>query len=114
MARRKKQEALAIEGQAGDAFSRLGDNANGVLVAHVEKIEKLKAQKDALHQQEKEAKADAKADGFALRAINQIIRERAEAEDVRLSHEAETQKYREAMGMKTLFDFGDWREKWAA
>lgn len=80
------------------------------LLTLIERIERLEEEKAAIIADIKEVKAEARGRGFTVKAIDQIIRERAETRDERerrLETEAITELYRAALGMLDGTPLGD-------
>jgi uncharacterized protein (UPF0335 family) len=69
------------------------------LMAFIERIERLEAEKKAIAGDIKEVKAEAKAMGFDIPTINQLIKLRAMEENERAEREALLDIYKAAIGM---------------
>jgi len=81
---------------AGDATYRVTANE---LRQFVERIERVRAEKNDLAEQEKEIKAEAKARGYDVKIIVKVIALRKRAADDIAEEDAVTQMYMEALGM---------------
>lgn len=80
------------------------------LLIFIERVERLEDEKAAIIADIKEVKAEAKGRGFDLKAIDRIVKERAETRDERarrLETEAITDLYRAALGMLDGTPLGD-------
>lgn len=86
MAPRKQTEAVKA---AGDQ-----------LKATVERIERLLEDKQAIADDIREVYAEAKGNGFDVRALRQIIKRRAQDEGELKAHEAILETYMQALGMR--------------
>jgi uncharacterized protein (UPF0335 family) len=69
------------------------------LKAIVERIERLAEDKQAVADDIKEVYAEAKGNGFDVRALRVIIRLRAQDDGERQAHEAILETYMQALGM---------------
>jgi uncharacterized protein (UPF0335 family) len=69
------------------------------LIYWVERLEDLRRQKDTISAQERDAKAGAKHEGFDVRVLNQMLRERRMSEDERRDWKALCEVYRANLGM---------------
>jgi uncharacterized protein (UPF0335 family) len=69
------------------------------LIYWVERLEDLRLQKDGISAQERDAKAGAKHEGFDVRVLNQMLRERRMSEDERRDLKALCEVYRANLGM---------------
>ncbi|GAB4227915.1 MAG: hypothetical protein Kow0032_07590 [Methyloligellaceae bacterium] len=76
-----------------------GGSAAALLSDFVHEIEELEADKQLIAQQIKAKKAAAKAAGFEIKVINQIIKERRASEAERREFQALLEMYRAALGM---------------
>ncbi|BBF92652.1 DUF2312 domain-containing protein [Blastochloris tepida] len=83
--------------------AELGDNsgafARDQLKAVVERIERLEEEKKALSDDIKDIYAEAKGNGFDVKALREIIRLRKQDRDKRQEHEAIVETYMAALGM---------------
>lgn len=85
-------------------------NASHELLSIVERVERLNEQKAAIVADLKEVKVEAKGRGFDVRAIDRIVKERAETHaerERRLETESITDVYRAALGMLDGTPLGD-------
>ena len=69
------------------------------LLTFIQRIERLSEEMDALRAVVKEVKAEAKGEGFCLKAIAQILKERKMDAADRQEQEAILDVYRRALGM---------------
>jgi uncharacterized protein (UPF0335 family) len=69
------------------------------LKAFVERIERLEEEKKALADDIRDVYAEAKANGFDVKALRTIVRMRKEDADERKEHEAILETYLHALGM---------------
>lgn len=76
-----------------------GGGAAALLSDFVHEIEELEADKQLIAEQIKAKKAAAKAAGFEIKVINQIIKERRASEAERREFQALLEMYRAALGM---------------
>lgn len=81
----------------------MSSDTNGIgadrLRSFIERIERLQEEKAAIQADIKEVKAEAKGEGFDLKAINQILKERKMDPGDRQEFEAVCDLYRQALGM---------------
>lgn len=82
----------------------LHGHAKESLRQQVEKIERLISEKQAIADDLKDIKAETKALGFDLKAIEKIIKLRAKSKEDRQEEEAILQTYMAALDMIDLFD----------
>ena len=71
------------------------------LKAFVERIERLEEEKKTISDDIRDVYAEAKANGFATKALRVVIRMRKEDADERKEHEAILETYLHALGMIT-------------
>lgn len=71
----------------------------GQLRAFVERIEQLEAEKRALAESVKEVMAEAKAEGFDVKALRKLVALRRKRAEERQEEEAILQTYMAALGM---------------
>lgn len=81
-----------------------GDNAAAAeeLLSYIERVERLETQKREITDDLKEVKQEAKQRGYSVKAIERIVKERAETDDQRQAREETEQLtdiYRAALGM---------------
>ena len=69
------------------------------LKAFVERVEKLEEEKKALSDDIRDVYAEAKANGFDVKALRQVVRLRKQDADERREHEAILDTYLQALGM---------------
>jgi uncharacterized protein (UPF0335 family) len=69
------------------------------LKAFVERIERLEEEKKALGDDIRDVYAEAKANGFDIKALRTIVKMRKEDVDERKEHEAILETYMHALGM---------------
>lgn len=79
-------------------------HAKESLRQQVEKIERLISEKQAIADDLKDIKAETKALGFDLKAIEKIIKLRAKSKDERDEEQAILETYMAALDMIDLFD----------
>ena len=65
----------------------------------VERIEKLEEEKKALSDDIREVYAEAKAEGFDVKAMRVVVRLRRQDMEERKEHEALVELYRDALGL---------------
>tara|TARA_E500000318_G_scaffold95242_1_gene94912 strand:+ start:603 stop:878 length:276 start_codon:yes stop_codon:yes gene_type:complete len=82
----------------------LHGHAKESLRQQVEKIERLISEKQAIADDLKDIKAETKALGFDLKAIEKIIKLRAKSKDERDEEQAILETYMAALDMIDLFD----------
>jgi len=82
----------------------LHGHAKESLRQQVEKIERLISEKRAIADDLKDIKAETKALGFDLKAIEKIIKLRAKSKDERDEEQAILETYMAALDMIDLFD----------
>ncbi len=73
--------------------------AKSQLKALVERVERLEEEKKALSEDIREVYAEAKANGFDVKAMRVVVRLRHQDTDERKEHEALVELYREALGL---------------
>lgn len=73
--------------------------ANDQLKAIVERIERLAEEKQTIADDIKEVYAEAKGNGFDVRALRVIVKLRAQDAGERQAHEAILETYMQALGM---------------
>jgi len=71
------------------------------LKAFVERIERMEEEIKALNDDKRDIYAEAKANGFDVRALKQVVRLRAQDIDERKEQEAILEVYLQALGMLT-------------
>ena len=77
----------------------LNATAQGQLKSIIERIERLEQEKAEISEQIKEVKAEAKGNGFDVKALRTIIRMRKQDADERQEHETVLETYMLALGM---------------
>lgn len=115
MARPKKNENLdpvtlkqkPVVKPHEDPFIAMGDNAAAYLRDSVETLEKYDAEIAAIRALKKKVKVQLKKDGFEARALDVIIKKRAQDSDSRLLFEDQVAKMEKVLGMQTLFDYAE-------
>jgi uncharacterized protein (UPF0335 family) len=75
--------------------------ARDQLKAIIERVERLEEEKKAISDDIKDVFAEAKANGFDVKALRTIIRLRKQDADERAEHEAILETYMHALGMLT-------------
>jgi uncharacterized protein (UPF0335 family) len=73
--------------------------AKAKLKSFVERVEKLEEEKKAISEDIREVYAEAKADGFDVKALRAVIRMYRQDSDQRKEYEALVDLYRDALGM---------------
>ena len=73
--------------------------AKDQLKSIVERVEKLEEEKKAISEDIRDVFAEAKGNGFDVKALRAIIRMRKEEPDKRAEHEAILETYMHALGM---------------
>jgi uncharacterized protein (UPF0335 family) len=73
--------------------------AKGKLKSFVERIEKLEEEKNTISGDIRDVYAEAKAEGFDVKALRVVIRLYRQDSAVRSEHEALVDLYRDAMGI---------------
>jgi uncharacterized protein (UPF0335 family) len=69
------------------------------LKAFVERVERLSEEIKALNDDKRDIYAEAKANGFDVKALKEVIKLRAQDVDERKEHEAILETYLQALGM---------------
>lgn len=77
------------------------------LQAVVNRIERVEEERDALGDDLKAIYAEAKAEGFNLTALRNVIKLRKMDTEARLDLEADMDLYKQALGMQLSLDFGN-------
>jgi uncharacterized protein (UPF0335 family) len=72
--------------------------AKGQLKSYVQRIERLEEERKALGDDIREVYAEAKANGFDVKAMRVVVRLRKHDTEERKEHEALVELYREALG----------------
>ena len=72
---------------------------SGHLKAFIERIERLEEEKKAISDDIKDVYAEAKGNGFDVKALRTIVRLRKQDSDERREHEAILETYMHALGM---------------
>ena len=85
--------AAATEEQPATRF------AKDQLKAFIERVERLEEEKKALSDDIRDVYAEAKANGFDVKALRQVVRLRKQDVDERKEQEAILETYLQAMGM---------------
>jgi uncharacterized protein (UPF0335 family) len=75
--------------------------ARDQLKAIIERVERLEEEKKAISDDIKDVFAEAKANGFDVKALRTIVRLRKQDADERAEHEAILETYMHALGMLT-------------
>ena len=73
--------------------------AKAKLKSFVERVEKLEEEKKTISEDIREVYAEAKADGFDVKALRAVIRMYRQDTDQRKEYEALVDLYRDALGM---------------
>lgn len=87
-----------MDAQGSSSPSR-GDNVKDQLKSIVERIERLEEEKKALSDDIRDVYSEAKANGFDVKALRQVIRLRKQDVDERKEQEAILETYLHALGM---------------
>ena len=69
------------------------------LKAFVERVERLEEEKKALSDDIRDVYAEAKANGFDVKALRQVVRLRKQDKDERVEYEAVLETYMHALGL---------------
>ena len=77
----------------------LNQAAQGQLKSIIERIERLEAEKAEVAEQIKEVFAEAKGNGFDVKALRSIVRLRKQDANERAEHETILETYMQALGM---------------
>ena len=85
--------AAAVKDEAAHRF------AKDQLKAFVERVERLEEEKKALSDDIRDVYAEAKANGFDVKALRQVVRLRKQDVDERKEQEAILETYLQALGM---------------
>lgn len=93
--------ATAAARKAQDEQEPTTSFARDQLKAIVERVERLEEEKKAISDDIKDVFAEAKANGFDVKALRTIIRLRKQDADERKEHEAILEVYMHALGMLT-------------
>ena len=80
-------------------MAETGGVAAGQLRSFIERIERLEEEKKGIQDDIKDVKSEAKGQGFDVKILNQIIKERKLDKDERDNQEAMLDLYRHALGM---------------
>jgi uncharacterized protein (UPF0335 family) len=84
-------------------FDAMGDNAHKAAAeqirAYIERYERLEAEKQEVAQQQKDVLAEAKGNGFSVKALRRIIGERKRDADDLAEEQALVELYKSALGM---------------
>jgi uncharacterized protein (UPF0335 family) len=89
-------------------IEELGSNSSKQLFDFIERIESLEAEKTSAVDDIKAEKALAKAAGFDLKALNQILKERKGDMVKTMEHRAIVETYRRALGQYADTELGKW------
>jgi uncharacterized protein (UPF0335 family) len=88
--------AVEVNGKSKDAATRF---AKDQLKAIVERIERLEEEKKAIADDIKDVYAEAKGNGYDIKALRKIIRLRKQDKNERAEEEAILETYMHALGM---------------
>ena len=80
-------------------MTKVGGNAAGMLKSVIERVERLEEDKQALAEDIREVYAEAKSNGFDVKALRAIVRIRKQDADQRKEHDALVDTYMQALGM---------------
>ena len=84
-------------------FEEMGDNAHKAAAdqirAYIERFERLEAEKQDLMQDQKEIMAEAKGNGFNVKALRKIIADRKRDADDLAEEQAIVELYKSALGI---------------
>lgn len=76
-----------------------GHNSRDMLKSIIERVERLEDEKKQLSDDIKDVYAEAKGNGFDVKALRVIVRRRKQAADELAAHEAVVETYMHALGM---------------
>lgn len=85
---------------------KLGDNAAPQLKSYLDRVETLEEQKKVIADDIKDVFLEAKGNGFDVKALKAIIRERKQDKDKLAEHEAIVETYKVALGMLSDLPLG--------
>jgi uncharacterized protein (UPF0335 family) len=88
-------------------LSMAGTGHNGQLKAVVERIERLAEEKKSIADDIRDVYAEAKGNGFDVKALHEIVRLRKQDATKRAEHEAILETYMIALGMLAGTPLGD-------
>jgi uncharacterized protein (UPF0335 family) len=88
--------ATATDAETAKAATRF---AKDQLKAFVERIERLEEEKKALSDDIRAVYAEAKGNGYDVKAMRAVVRLRKQDRDERMEHEAVLETYMHALGM---------------
>jgi uncharacterized protein (UPF0335 family) len=88
--------ATATDAETAKAATRF---AKDQLKAFVERIERLEEEKKALSDDIRDVYAEAKGNGYDVKAMRAVVRLRKQDRDERMEHEAVLETYMHALGM---------------
>jgi uncharacterized protein (UPF0335 family) len=77
----------------------IGDNAKQQLKAIIERIERLEEEKKTISDDIRDVYAEAKGNGYEVKALRTIVRMRKQDSDERREQEAILESYMHALGM---------------
>ena len=84
-------------------FDAMGDNAHKAasdqIRAYIERFERLEAEKQDVMQGQKDIMAEAKGNGFNVKALRKIIADRKRDADDLAEEQALVERYKSALGM---------------
>lgn len=95
-------------------MSEIGHNSEAAhrfakdhLKAFVERVERLEEEKKTIADDIRDVYAEAKGNGFDVKALREIVRLRKQDKDERAEHEAILETYMQALGMLAGTPLGD-------
>ncbi len=88
------------------ANGAIGGNAKAQLLAFIERIEHLEEEKKSLSDDIKDVFAEAKGQGFDVKALKAIVKRRKADADKLAEHEAIVETYMNALGMLSDLPLG--------
>lgn len=97
-----------------DGLEDLGDNSAKQLAGFIERIEQLEAEKAQVSDRIKAEKAEAKATGFDVKAINQLLKDRKGDMDATTENRAIVATYRRALKEHAGGELAEWAEDFEA
>ncbi len=83
---------------------KVGGIDSGILKSYIERVESLEEEKKATTSDIKEVFAEAKAAGFNVKAMREIIKLRKMDQADYADHATNVQQYKTALGMSDLFE----------
>ena len=87
-------------------MTTLGSNSANQLKSFVERVERLSEEKKSIRDDIRDVYAEAKANGFDVKALRDIVRLRTQDAEKLREHEAIVETYRHAIGMRADLPLG--------